>query len=195
VETFNHTLFLAINATPSSPDWLLTLAQFFAQDLIVLVPATLVILWFWSSRRKLVVNTATALVIAVAITSTIRAIYPHTRPFVDGVGYQFMAHSASASFPSNHGTLIFTFAFAFLFWQGRKSAAVLFSTGLLIAWSRIYLGVHWPIDMVGAALVGLIACAIAQIILPHVGQPVLQLAEQGYRLLFSPFIRKGWIKN
>lgn len=195
MESLNYELFLKINATPASPEWLLSLARFFAQDLIVIVPALIVMMWFWSDKRKLVINTVSTLVIAVALTATIRELYPHARPFVEGVGYQFLSHSATASFPSNHGTTIFAFAFSFLFWDRFESAAALFVIALLIAFSRVYLGVHWPMDMAGAAIVAVLSCAVTQLLWRYSGQQVLYLTESGYRLIFSHFIRRGWIRN
>lgn len=39
--------------------------------------------------------------------------FPHDRPFVENIGYNFLHHAADDSFPSDHGTVIFTFALAF----------------------------------------------------------------------------------
>ncbi len=35
-------------------------------------------------------------------------LFPHDRPFVDHIGYNFLHHAADDSFPSDHGTVIFT---------------------------------------------------------------------------------------
>lgn len=59
------------------------------------------------------------------------------------------------SFPSNHALNNFAVAtfFSFLFPQFRL---VLFITASLIAISRVYLGVHYPSDILGGAILGII---------------------------------------
>lgn len=195
MESLNHYLFYKINATPDSPYWLITLAHWIAQDLIMLVPIILLVMWLWSTRRRLVINSAMALVIAFTLTTLIRAIYPHARPFVEGVGYQFLDHSTSPSLPSNHGTIIFTLAIAFLFWDYLKYGISLLIVGLLIAWSRIYLGVHWPLDMLAAMVVSWVACIITRLIEPKIFTPLRQLIERYYFIVFAVPIRKGWVKK
>ena len=45
---------------------------------------------------------------------------------------------------------------------GRRGLALSVAClGLLVAWSRIYLGIHFPLDMLGAALVGPLAAVAA----------------------------------
>jgi len=196
VEEFNRYLFLAINATPQSSHELIQLAQFFAKQLILVVPILMIVLWLWQScQRKMLVDVMITLIIVVSMTTLIRENFIHARPFVEGIGYQFLDHQPTSSFPSNHGTVIFTFAFAFLWWGRAMYGAGLLIAALLIAWSRIYLGVHWPLDMVGAMIVGVIACAITQKISQNWRKLFLMKAEQAYRFLFSIFIRKGWINR
>lgn len=59
------------------------------------------------------------------------------------------------SFPSNHALNNFAAAsfFSFLFPQFRT---VLFITASLIAISRVYLGLHYPSDIIGGAVIGII---------------------------------------
>lgn len=47
---------------------------------------------------------------------------------------------------------------------------------VVIAWSRVYLGVHWPLDMLGGLLAGMIGCLSAQIIWQAVGSEALPAA-------------------
>ncbi|MCU5774973.1 undecaprenyl-diphosphate phosphatase [Erwiniaceae bacterium BAC15a-03b] len=201
METLNRALFLWINATPASPQWLISLATFLAKDLIAIVPLLIVALWFWGpkehvhSQRELVLKTGIALLYALAISFCIGALFPHPRPFTLGFGYQFLAHAPDYSYPSDHGTTIFTFALAFLLWHRRWSGAVLMITGLAIAWSRVYLGVHWPMDMLGGLLVGILGCLFSQVAWQFYGAALLQLCSKLYRTLFAFPIRKGWVRH
>lgn len=201
METLNQSLFLLINATPDSPTWLLELATFIAKDLILLVPVLVAIFWLWGpqeqmkSRRQLVIKIAIALAVGLLLSWLMGNVFPHPRPFAAGIGYNFLDHKPNNSFPSNHGTIIFTFAFGFLFWHRLVTGIVLLILGVAIAWSRVYLGVHWPLDMVGGFLVGLLSCALAQLLWSWRGEELYLRLHQLHRIVFAPFIRKGWIRD
>ena len=198
MEELNRTLFLWINATPDSAAWLLKLATFIAKDLIAIVPMLIVALWLWgphSGIRELALKTGIALLYALAISWCIGQLFPHPRPFAIGFGHQFLSHAPDDSYPSDHGTTIFTFALAFIFWHRVWSGVLMLAIGVAIAWSRVYLGVHWPMDMLGGLLVGMLGCLFSQMAWPWYGAPLMKLLHQIYLLLFSLPIRKGWVRN
>ncbi|MDM3639080.1 phosphatase PAP2 family protein, partial [Proteus mirabilis] len=56
--------------------------------------------------------------------------------------------------------------------------------GLAFAWARFYLGVHWPIDMVGAFIVGLLSCALSHILWSQGGKKLQKAIHQLYQLCF-----------
>ncbi|WP_058913041.1 undecaprenyl-diphosphate phosphatase [Entomohabitans teleogrylli] len=201
LQALNHSWFLLINATPQSADWAIDLAQFIARDLIFVMPLLITILWLWGPRRQvqaqrhLAVKTALALLCSLAISWAMGLLAPHDRPFVVGLGYNFLHHAPDNSFPSDHGTVSFTFALAFLFWHRLWSGAVMLMVAAAIAWSRVYLGVHWPLDMVGALLTALCGCMMAQIAWNLWGNRLAARLQQLYRLFFALPIRKGWVRE
>ncbi len=141
------------------------MAILIAKDLILIVPLLVVTLWLWGpAQRQMVFKLMLALMISLTVSWAIGHLYPHDRPFVAGVGYNFLHHAADDSFPSDHGTVSFTFALAFLFWHRLWSGALLMAIAAAIAWSRVYLGVHWPLDMVGGLLAGMCGCLGAALI-------------------------------
>ena len=176
-------------------------AIFLAKYAIAVVPVLIVTLWLWSplsasaTQRYAVLKTFTALLYAVMLAWIIGFIFPHPRPFAIGLGYQWLSHAQDSSYPSDHGTIIFTFALGFLCWHRFWSGLMLFFVGIGIAWSRIYLGVHWPIDMLGSLLVSISACLIAQIGWQHYGPALLNIMHTIYRCSLAVPIKKGWIKN
>ncbi|OON40901.1 undecaprenyl-diphosphate phosphatase [Izhakiella australiensis] len=201
MESLNSALFLWINATPHSPHWLVALAIFFARDLIAIVPGLIIALWLWGPRdelgvqRVLVLKTGIALIYAMAIAWCLGLLFPHPRPFAIGLGYQLLPHIANGSYPSDHGTAIFTCALAFFCWHRRWSGTLLLAIGVAIAWSRIYLGIHWPLDMLGGFLVGCLGCLFSQMAWKLYGDPLLLHCASLYRLIFAIPIRKGWVRN
>ena len=63
------------------------------------------------------------------------------------------------SFPSGHATVSFACATVLAFYAPRAAPAF-FVLAAAIAWSRVYVGVHYPLDVLGGAVLG-VGIAIA----------------------------------
>jgi undecaprenyl-diphosphatase len=201
MEQFNHLLFSLINATPDSPSWAIGLGVFIAKDSIVILPVVTICLWLWGHtaqmgyQRTLVAKTAIALAFAMAMAKTLSMLFPHARPFAEGFGYNFLPHAPDDSFPSDHATAAFSFAIAFLCWFRLLPGALIMLLALAIAWSRIYLGVHWPLDMLGGFLVAGVGCLFSQLLWNLFGEAIAACFNRAYQLLFAWPIRKGWVQR
>jgi undecaprenyl-diphosphatase len=196
METFNHSLFLLINAPAHPGAIMLVLARLSAEYLILLAPLTLLVGWLRRGERirKLMLEAAICAVLALLVAQVIGLVWPHPRPFMIGLGHQFLPHVADSSFPSDHLTLMWSVGFSLLLHaESRAAGALLAILGLPVAWARIYLGVHFPLDMAGAALV---AALCAWLCLRHarrVVELVFPWMTAAYRQLFAPLIRRGWV--
>ena len=134
-------------------------------------------------RFVLLDATLTAL-IGLGLVQVITAIWYHPRPFEIGLGRQLLDHAAEASFPSDHATLMFGLAIPLLLaTQTRRWGAVVLALGFGVAWSRIYLGVHFPLDMIGAFGVAGLASLVVRLAGPFLRRGVYPLLISVYETL------------
>ena len=176
----NHALFLLLNASAQPSGAVVLLATVCAKYLIALVPLHLALLWFGGGRteRFVALAAAVSLLLAFAASGLFGILFDTPRPFVIGLGHTVLEHRPSASFPSNHALLFFTYASVLVVFGRQALALAVAVLGLVVGWSRIYLGIHFPLDIVGAALLGgLAAFAGAKIMTRH-GDVVFALAER-----------------
>lgn len=153
IELWDQSVFLSLNAGAQAPAFVIAIAKILANWSIYL--AMVLMIYAWVQRGRLVrfalLDATCAALIGLGIAQGITAIWYHPRPFEIGLGRQILDHAAEASFPSDHATLMFSLAIPLLCRAGsRRWGVALLLLGFAVAWSRIYLGVHFPLDMLGA---------------------------------------------
>lgn len=150
---------------------------------------------------RLVLLAVPAAILAVILNVVIGSIVYEPRPFVShpGVVHQLVAHAADGSFPSDHEavaaalvTPLVVYLVLVLRDRAKASAGrdlapvvrlawVLALLGLLgalfIGVARVYVGVHYPADIIGGALCGAVA-GIVVVSLRPLAEPVLQALVQ-----------------
>lgn len=195
MEELNRSLFLAINASADASAPMRSLAMFLAQWLIYCVPLLLAGLWLRGTRRqRAVALTATlSIVFALGCNLLISSLWFHPRPFMLGLGQNFLAHAAESSFPSDHATVMFALAFGLILASLRKLGLLVLLLGALVGWARVYLGVHFPFDIAGSFLVSLISAWLVKQVLDwrQLGEPLLDVVERLYQRIFPALARRN----
>lgn len=198
MESLNQTLFLWLNAPEHPSDLALTLAIFFAERLIWAVPLLIGIGWLRGSegiRKAMLAATASGL-LGLLLNQLIGLAWMHPRPFMIGLGHTLIPHVADSSFPSDHLTLWWAVAFSLMLQRDPRIAGIgLALLGVPIAWARIYLGIHFPFDMLGAVAVAALSAWLTLRETRWYLEPSYQLATGIHRRLFGRLIALGWVRG
>lgn len=153
LELWNQSAFLALNAGANAPAFIVGVAKILANWAIYFAMLLVIVAWVRRDRafKFALLDATSAALIGLGIAQAVTAIWYHPRPFEIGLGRQLVDHAAEASFPSDHATLMFSLAIPLILSAGsRRWGCTLLLLGFAVAWSRIYLGVHFPLDMLGA---------------------------------------------
>ena len=199
MEELNHFIFLELNASGQSSPYLIGFAIALATYLIDATPLLLIALWLWGSRpeRTAIVAATLSAALGLAINQLISVGYPHPRPFVVGLGHTFLAHVPDPSFPSDHATVLFALGLVFLGSSLRTTGVLIVLLGIAVGWARVYLGVHFPFDIVGAFVVAASSSWLARGVMARArfAERLMDWLEALYRRLFAPPIARGWIRG
>ena len=105
---------------------------------------------------------AAAAIIAMVTANLAKAVADRPRP------YETVAHAIlrqqpahGTSFPSSHTAVALATAIALVPFMVRPVAVVAIVYAALVGWSRIYVGVHYPLDVLGGAGIGVAIGALA----------------------------------
>lgn len=189
---FDRSLFLHVNAFARHTGWLHEPARLFANDGVVLFALLLLAGW-WRSRRLGEVNVTRALVSPVAVLVAVAANQPLVQHFAEARPYTTYPHalvlisrSTDPAFPSDHGTMAGAVAAAVLLstWRagrGRGARAlgiVALSLAVLMSIARVYVGAHYPLDLVAGLLVGAVVSSVVLLPTAALARPVVRRLER-----------------
>jgi len=146
--------------SPLFDDAIVFLAEDFKYVLVALF-AVFIIFSQYSNLKKLQIIFVTALSSGIAyfgITKLFRFLYHRPRPFLDHTVNQLLAND-NWSFPSGHAAFFFAVATA-VYLYDKKWGIVFFAATILMTLSRVSAGIHYPSDIVGGAIIGIIIAYI-----------------------------------
>jgi undecaprenyl-diphosphatase len=106
-------------------------------------------------RPRPVVAVAVATLVAWRLDDLIKAIIERPRPEALPVGAIVRDHATGFGFPSGHTTLAFAFATVLHPLLPRKVRWIPWAIATAVGLARMYVGVHWPMDVVGGAALGI----------------------------------------
>jgi len=90
------------------------------------------------------------------ITDIIRHFLPRLRPFIEHhVNLLIPYNPAEPSFPSGHAAFYFALS-AVIFAYNKRAGLWFFAASFLIVISRVFVGIHWPSDILAGALIGIL---------------------------------------
>ncbi|MFH9860140.1 phosphatase PAP2 family protein [Streptomyces sp. NPDC017202] len=172
-----------------APHWLDRIVEFVGEYGLLLAMVLLVVWCWWTVRRRPVpaeeaASSVAALVwvplaaaVAVLVNVPIRGFVERPRPFLDHQGLEVLVSGKTDySFVSDHATITMAMGVA-LFVAHRRFGLVGIGLGLVEGFCRVYMGVHYPTDVIGGFALGTAVALLLSPVASMLLTPVLKAVE------------------
>lgn len=128
--------------------------------------------------------------LGLAVSQVISHLWVRERPFEAHPLQTVLLAPAShePSFPSDHAVAAFAIAFSVLFVGGRLAGALFLGGASIVAVTRIFVGLHYPGDVLGGIAVGLVAAAVIFLVGRRRWTPLVRLLSR----VTDPLVAPAW---
>lgn len=151
-------LFQQINQFAGRWNCLDSLGIFFAkyfEYVLILCLILFLVLNFKKRWKTVIVAFVSAVLARFVIVEFIRWLWQRPRPFIANNVNLLLDYPNKASFPSGHAA--FYFALSTIVYFYNKKIGILFYLGsFLICLARVFVGIHWPTDILAGAIIGIL---------------------------------------
>lgn len=159
MNTINDTIFRLINNLAGSLSFLNPIVIFFAKYAIYVLAIFMIYLWFTKPRmRRALIASVLIFIVAEILAKGLGLLIEHPQPFATLPNvYQLIEKKVGNSFPSDHTVLAFSICTTLFLGSRAKAKPLYLVLAFLVGIGRIWVGVHYPVDVLVGALLGAVS--------------------------------------
>ncbi|MGM0806112.1 MAG: undecaprenyl-diphosphatase [Bacillota bacterium] len=176
--------FMFINERVSTYPLIDNLMIFFAEYVQYAFVLLLIMLWWRNKKndRVIVFQALFAFSLSYSVNRLFELFLYRERPFITHDIVQLVEHAANSSFPSDHASSAISIAVTLMLVTLRYRYLWCLSA-VLITFSRVWVGVHYPFDVMAGALNGVLIALVTHFLLIKM-KPIAQFLR---RPVFNPY--------